>query len=774
VLSISPVGDTILWLGRQQDAVFTGSYLITGGAFIGQGGRWAVRQASAQGFVSASPPDVALRDWLTQQLRVVEERTPAPIPAQVSPVASSGAASESSPPSDAVWRPTDVLALAAFVLVLAGGTWLLFVRKGGARRDPGPAGGREAEPQPGGLSAPATDEPPFLAKFSAHSRDRLQRTRVDTPQGEVKSLAATRDDRNDSPVLDWVSRNAFRVLGLSASAPLSAIYEADEATRRAAKLGTVRKTPWDLDFCGIVGRSEVAARDAVGRLTDPIQRLNERLLWVHDPGAIRHATPQTIAQLATRTSGPFASHDAAFFKLLSVCLTDPGFSEREPWIDALASWKSALENDEYWAALIDLEMDGGFEPMAEVTDIRSVRAQAAKAVAEIPSGVARAALAAGKNALARRALQVLALSKLDESLVDDAQSDALRHVVEQLEGRCTAIGDECRGKVERRHGAVIVAANRAACEKAVARFDAEVQPRISEIFAMVGADSEVSRGPREMAANCLMRIAIDITWANDFERATELLERAGVLAEGTALNARIQTEIAEVRETAKSLSAHVATVDVNKKQLKVYRDRISFGEQSMQLAEVGWIRFGIFKSYRNGIRTSQSYCIWMTNGQGTMEIECAKGWFVGDGEIQSRWQQALDALWTVVISRLMLGLVEELRTGRGFTVGRVKFDEKGIHKTSGFSSVDRFLWKTWVGIFGGESVEIREHKALHADWKDVSFGSANGAVNLYNQKRLFVSLSLRDEWNAVLIDPLLSYLWKEGRLWDVVAGRAPR
>src|ERR1039457_5255186 len=93
----------------------------------------------------------------------------------------------------------------------------------------------------------------------------------------------------------------------------------------------------------------------------------------------------------------------------------------------------------------------------------------------------------------------------------------------------------------------------------------------------------------------------------------------------------------------------------------------------------------------NGIRTSQSYCIWLSDGHSVMTIECAKGWLVADSVIEARWKEALQGMWTTVVSRLIDRSVEDLRNGKGFVIGPVRFDKDGLHKDGRYSSMHRSI-----------------------------------------------------------------------------------
>ena len=73
----------------------------------------------------------------------------------------------------------------------------------------------------------------------------------------------------------------------------------------------------------------------------------------------------------------------------------------------------------------------------------------------------------------------------------------------------------------------------------------------------------------------------------------------------------------------------------------------------MKCDDVVGIRYGVYKHYINGIRTSQSYAVWLTDRRSTMFIECAKGFFVSSSTIETRYQEALKALYTAVMIPLI-------------------------------------------------------------------------------------------------------------------------
>jgi hypothetical protein len=126
-----------------------------------------------------------------------------------------------------------------------------------------------------------------------------------------------------------------------------------------------------------------------------------------------------------------------------------------------------------------------------------------------------------------------------------------------------------------------------------------------------------------------------------------------------------------------------------------------------------------------------------------MQIECAAGFLVSNAKIEQRYKDALAALWPAVVIPIVNQCVEALAEGRSFWVGDVSFDKSGLLRL-----VDRW-----------DEVE-RDQKFLA--WADYGgHNSSSGNIHLFRDKKSWASLSLRDTWNAVCLDPLFSYLYEE-------------
>src|SRR5215472_82751 len=104
----------------------------------------------------------------------------------------------------------------------------------------------------------------------------------------------------------------------------------------------------------------------------------------------------------------------------------------------------------------------------------------------------------------------------------------------------------------------------------------------------------------------------------------------------------------ERREEAKIL----ASIDIGGTPLIITESYVSFGMMRLNCGEITGIRYGVYKSYVNGIRTSRSYAIWLTDGRSSVEIECAT-FMTGSSTVEARYRQAINALYPTVMAGLL-------------------------------------------------------------------------------------------------------------------------
>lgn len=185
---------------------------------------------------------------------------------------------------------------------------------------------------------------------------------------DLKDLAG----QIDAFAFDNFSKNAFRVMGLTGSANQKDVANNASSLKRANKLHKERDYDWDLKWFGTIARSDFDIQNALSRLSDPQQRLVERLFWFIEPKTIGDSVSETVKKWRQDQSW-ITQHDLAVLTTIRAATVDPNFEKLKLWSFPLKIWISLKTQDEFWSALQDLDKKGGFEPLVSDEEVNSLR-----------------------------------------------------------------------------------------------------------------------------------------------------------------------------------------------------------------------------------------------------------------------------------------------------------------------------------------------------------------------------------------------------------------
>jgi hypothetical protein len=201
---------------------------------------------------------------------------------------------------------------------------------------------------------------------------------------------------------DALRLNAYRVLRVPASASVADIHKAADRIIQAEP-GLYKTSEVDIPALGDVPRRDADITAAIARLTNPVQRLTDRLLWF-----CKLPTPGSTTQFASAMDP--AGHDAALRDVIHLTTKQGGLDESDlaEWVKALRAWHAVTSDDDYWFLSLINEDQGGFEPTATTSEVDAVRADAVRIAAEPLIIAAReAALSIDDRDTVRRVLTAL-------------------------------------------------------------------------------------------------------------------------------------------------------------------------------------------------------------------------------------------------------------------------------------------------------------------------------------------------------------------------------
>jgi len=177
------------------------------------------------------------------------------------------------------------------------------------------------------------------------------------------------EDFLTTPAEVLTATNAFRILGLEVSAPLSTIVARANELQTLLRINRVPSYPNDLHIFSPPDRSPEAIAAAAHRLEGPATRLRDEASWFHirtpiDTAALTALREQNTAQAITLWARAAAQaprpngrlHYQHNLAVLRLCLLEIGASVSDPtpksWEEVFSCWAPVLASDDFWQALV--------------------------------------------------------------------------------------------------------------------------------------------------------------------------------------------------------------------------------------------------------------------------------------------------------------------------------------------------------------------------------------------------------------------------------------
>jgi hypothetical protein len=207
---------------------------------------------------------------------------------------------------------------------------------------------------------------------------------------------------------------------------------------------------------------------------------------------------------------------------------------------------------------------------------------------------------------------------------------------------------------------------------------------------------------------------------------------------------------AEARERQQA-AEYALDTKVGFKRLIIDATTIRYQGKSIPLAGVTHVRYGIHKSYVNGVRTRQNYTVWVGDSQSEIEIECST--FLNFGqEIEGLYELVTNKLWIAVCRRLVNDMLLGLHNDKKYKFRDAVVDRCGITLTR------KRLWKV--------------DEPVHCPWGDLSTGTIPGfwVCSRTKDKSLSFKLSFRDDNNTHILAAVLRFLWQDRNHTKLASG----
>jgi len=261
----------------------------------------------------------------------------------------------------------------------------------------------------------------------------------------------------------------------------------------------------------------------------------------------------------------------------------------------------------------------------------------------------------------------------------------------------------------------------------------ELMPRLAELTRQQ-PDSVGTRGFADGVADILRGISLEaFNEHDDLETAQAASLLALKLCKDAALKTRLVEDQGQLRKFADAQKQHDLRLEIRKDVIEVTKAFVRYNETKISGTAVTGVRYGIFRSYRNGTQTSCSYLVGITAGGRFITIECKR---IFRSEVQARldYDAILKSLYFHVVAPLVGRIVKSVLAGGTWSLADCTFDSKGMATTTGV-----LAWK----------------KPAFVPYSDVKYSQGNGVLSLFGTGGIKRTFEFRTVWNAVVFEQVL-------------------
>ncbi len=217
------------------------------------------------------------------------------------------------------------------------------------------------------------------------------------------------------------------------------------------------------------------------------------------------------------------------------------------------------------------------------------------------------------------------------------------------------------------------------------------------------------------------------------ERTEEDLDLLAVLIDNK------QQEEVEAEQRRQEMTLHLV---IGSDLLEITPQSISYQGRSLKTEQIGGVKWGIYKQYLNGIRVDRRFTVWVGGAHGEITIECVR-FLESEEKVLERFITVIDKVWRTVGLRLLFQMANAVMAGAHIDFGDARLTKDGIW-------LPKRGWLSSGPYFGR--------------WEELTKSTSDGCLSISStrEEAASASLSLRDVDNAVVLDRLLDFLWKEG------------
>lgn len=198
------------------------------------------------------------------------------------------------------------------------------------------------------------------------------------------------------------------------------------------------------------------------------------------------------------------------------------------------------------------------------------------------------------------------------------------------------------------------------------------------------------------------------------------------------------------------------TIPSSNQKVKINKDFIEVNNKKVLCDNIEGIKYGVSLVGSKKKPSNKNYSIEIksTDGQ-QLAINFSSTKMADVLEEDHTYYYIMAGLWQYAKKQLVNKLIETLNTQKTFTVGQVEVSNQGF----------TMPYKTW---FWGKT------KTGTVNWANSTYLLDKGILNISSRtdSKIKANLSIHNDWNAVVLNTLLHYLWQDGRKEKLAKGQS--
>lgn len=199
----------------------------------------------------------------------------------------------------------------------------------------------------------------------------------------------------------------------------------------------------------------------------------------------------------------------------------------------------------------------------------------------------------------------------------------------------------------------------------------------------------------------------------------------------------------------------------SKQKVKINKDFIEVNQSAIACSDVEAVKYGVslIGNAKKPEKKEYNIDIKSKNGK-TINIKFNSSKVEELLEEDHTYYYIMSGLWQYVKKYLVSHYIEILNEQQSFEIGKTSVSNEGFAMS----------YKTWEPSF--KSLKWSKTKTEIVPWNDIKYYLKQGILHIdcMSDKHKKITLSLHHNWNAVVLNTLLHYLWQDHRKEKLVRG----